>query len=348
MKEYDKRIAELKQKLNSTIGTIKADAYSGNPEQVRDLAQRLIEEEIKNSSLTVQLEQLEAATRKYEGNLRRLPKTSTMLSQYQRERESLQQTYLLLNEKYQEAMINEASESGNVLILNPAVIPDKPSKPNRLFIILIGFILGPLVAFAIILIKDHFDDTVKTPDDIEKEEIKFLTWIPHYKSNGRAKSDNLGTIVLDETDSPVSESFRTIKTRIQHSWTDSDIPKLILITSPAEGEGKSFVATNLASSFAQSNKRTLLIDCDLRRPTIHTKMDVDKQPGLADYLSRKLKLDDIIRKTSSNNLSFITSGTIPSNPAEVFESKAFINFLKEIKVFFEIIILRLSTNNCSC
>ncbi len=339
VKEYDDRIAELKQKLNSTISSIKADAYSGNPDQVRDLSQRLIEEEIRNSTLTVQLQQLESATGKYEGNLRRLPKSSTILSQYQRERESLQETYLLLNERYQEAMINEASESGNVVILNPAVVPDGPSKPNRLFIILIGFILGPIVAFALILIKDHFDDTIKTPDDIEKEEIKFLTWIPHYKSNAKLNNDNLGSIVSNELDSPISEAFRTIKTRVQHSLADSDLPKLILVTSPAQSEGKSFVSSNLAGSFAQSNKRTLLIDCDLRRPTIHITMGVDKKPGLADYLSRKLKLDDIVKKTKINNLSFITSGTIPSNPTEMFESKAFLNFLVEIKDFFDIIIL---------
>jgi len=339
VKEYDDRIAELKQKLNSAISTIKADAYSGNPDQVRDLAQRLIEEEIRNSSLTVQLEELEAATGKYQGNLRRLPKASTVLSQYQRERESLQQTYLLLNERYQEAMINEASESGNVVILNPAVIPDTPSKPNRLFIILIGFMLGPIVSFALILIKDHFDDTVKTPDDIEKEEIKLLTWIPHYKSINKLSSDNLGFLVLDERDSPISESFRTIKTRIQHSWPESDLTKIILVTSPAESEGKSFVSSNLAGSYSQSNKRTLLIDCDLRRPTIHVKMEVDKKPGLADYLTRKVKLEDIIRKTKTTNLSFITSGTIPSNPAEILESTSFFNFLQEIKDFFDIIIL---------
>ncbi|MBK7498279.1 MAG: hypothetical protein IPI19_04060 [Ignavibacteriales bacterium] len=79
-------------------------------------------------------------------------------------------------------------------------------------------------------------------------------------------------LVLDERDSPISESFRTIKTRIQHSWPESDLTKIILVTSPAESEGKSFVSSNLAGSFAQSNKRTLLIDCDLRRPTIHIKM----------------------------------------------------------------------------
>ncbi|HMN25670.1 MAG TPA: polysaccharide biosynthesis tyrosine autokinase [Ignavibacteriaceae bacterium] len=340
VKEYDERIAELKQKLNSTISTIKADAYSGNPDQVRDLAQRLIEEEIRNSSLTVQLQQLESATGKYEGNLRRLPKASTVLSQYQRERESLQQTYLLLNERFQEAMINEASESGNVVILNPAVIPDGPSKPNRLLIILIGFILGPVISFALILIKDHFDDTVKTPDDIEKAEISFLTWIPQYKSERKGDNDDLGSIVLDETDSPLSESFRAIKARIQQSMDDFDSsPRIILVTSPAEGEGKSFVSVNLAASFAQSNKRTLLVDCDLRRPTIHTKMGVDKRPGLVDYLSRKSKSEDIIRKTKTNDLSFITSGSTLSNPAEVFESKAFKSFLQGIKDFFDIIIL---------
>ncbi len=95
----------------------------------------------------------------------------------------------------------------------------------------------------------------------------------------------------------------------------------------------------MAGSFAQSNKRTLLIDCDLRRPTIHTTMGVDKKPGLSDHLSRRVKLEDIIRKTKTNNLSFITSGTIPTNPAELFESTAFIDFLQGIKEFFEIVIL---------
>ncbi len=339
IQEYDKKIAEVKQKLNSTIGSIKVDSYSGNPDQVRDLAQRMIEEEIRNSSLTVQLQQLEAATGKYEGNLRRLPQASTILSQYQRERESLQQTYLMLNEKFQEAMINEASESGNVVILNPAVVPEKPSKPNRLFIILVGFILGPIISFALIIIKDHFDDTIKTPDDIEKEEINFLTWVPHISLNEKENGRNLGLMVFDEEDSPIKESFRVIKTRVQQSNLLPEMFKIILVTSPAEGEGKSFVSSNLAGSFAQSNKKTLLIDCDLRRPTVHLTMGVDKKPGLSDYLFRKVKLEDIIRKTQYSNFNFIPSGTIPSNPAEIFESKVFNNFMREIQDFFEVVIL---------
>jgi capsular exopolysaccharide synthesis family protein len=112
-----------------------------------------------------------------------------------------------------------------------------------------------------------------------------------------------------------------------------------LVTSPAEGEGKTFVAVNLAGIFAKSNKRTLIIDCDLRRPRIHTLMGVDKKPGLADYLANTAKLDEIIRKTGSNDLFYIASGTIPSNPAEVIESKAMRNFLVEIRDFFDVIII---------
>jgi tyrosine-protein kinase Etk/Wzc len=339
IKEYDLRIAELKQKLSSTIGSIKADAFSGNPEQVRDLAQRLIEEEIKNSTLSVRLDQLEAASRKYEGNLRRIPKTSTALSQYQRQRESLQQLFLLVNEKYQEAMINELSQSGNAFIIGSGRIPDYPEKPKRILIILLGILMGPFVAFGYLLVRDYFDDTIKTPEDIEKNDINFLSWIPQINTNGNSSFDNNELVSLYDQDSPVSESFRAVRARIQHSNGDSEPPKLLLVTSAAESEGKTFVSLNLAGSFAQSNKRTLIIDCDLRRPRIQTIMGVDKKPGLIDYLSHKVKLEDIIRKTQNNNLSYITSGSIPSNPAEVLESKLMKNFLQEIKDFFDFIII---------
>ncbi len=339
VKDYDQRIDELKQKLSATISNIKADAFSGNPDQVRDLAQKMIEEEIKNNTLSVRLEQLEAVTNKYEGNLRRLPKTSTALSQYQRKRESLQQLFSIVDEKYQEAMINELSQSGNAFIIGNGRIPDEPAKPNRLLIMLFGLILGPVIAFGYLLIKDYFDDTVKSPDDIEKNDISFLSWVPQLSNNGNGSPDNQELAALYESDSPVNESFRAIKARIQYSKTDSEIPKLILVTSPAEREGKTFVSINLAGSFAQSNKRTLIIDCDLRRPKIHTIMGIDKKPGLIDYLFRKVKLDEIIRKTKINNLSYITSGSISSNPAEILESKLMKNFLQEIKDFFDVIII---------
>ena len=339
IKDYDQRISELKEKLSSTINGIKAGAFSGNPDQVRDLAQRLVEEEINNSTLTVRLQQLEAATSKYEGSLRRLPKTSTELSQYQRNRESLQQIFLVVNEKYQEAMINELSQTGSAFIVSPGIIPDGPVKPNRNLIILFGFLLGPIVAFGYLLIKDHFDDTVKTPDDIEKNGINFISWVPHLDTRGGDFLNIQEFMALFESNSNINESFRAIKARINFSKTNSEGTKLILVTSPAESEGKTFVSINLGASFASSDKRTLLIDCDIRRPKVNLIMGVDRRPGLVDYLLNKVKLNDIIKETKINNLSFITSGTIPSNPADILESKAMKNFLSEIRNYFDVIIL---------
>ncbi|HSW54530.1 MAG TPA: polysaccharide biosynthesis tyrosine autokinase [Ignavibacteriaceae bacterium] len=339
VREFDERIAELQQKLNSAISGIKSESFTSNPEQVRELAQKTIEEEIRNSTLSVRLEQLETASRKYESDLRRLPKTSTALSQYQRDRESIQQLFLLINERYQEAVINELSQSGNVYVLDPAGIPGGPAKPNRKLIIIFGLFLGLAVGFGLILIRDYFDDTIKSPEDIEKKNISFLSWVPHFKTNSRSQDYNQDLAALYEQDSPITESFKAIRARIQHSRIEEAFPKLILVTSPAESEGKTFVSLNLAGSYAQSGKRTILIDSDLRRPRMHSVMSVNKQPGLSDYLTKKSKLDEIIRKTRINNLNYITAGSIPSNPTELLESSAMKDFLQEMRDFFDLVII---------
>jgi polysaccharide biosynthesis transport protein len=339
VKDYDRKINDLKQKLNSKINGIKSGAFSGSPDQIKDLAQKMIEEQVKNHSLSIKLNELQTIIDKYEGKITKLPKKSMEFAGYERNKESLQQLYALVEKKYQEALINELSQEGNSVVIGIGRVPDRPAKPNRLLFFLIGFIMAPVIAFGYILIKDYFDDTIKSPADIEKNDIKLLSWVPNsiYNVNKYHNSEEL--LALYESDSPVSESFRAIKARILHSRSDSEFPKVILVTSAAEGEGKSFVSFNLAGNFAQSNKRTLLLDCDLRRPRVHTIMGVDKQPGLVDILFHKAKLEDIIRKTRKNNLSYMTSGSIPKNPAEILESKIMYNFLKEIRDLFDVIII---------
>src|ERR1035437_10222960 len=339
IKDYDRKINDLKQKLSSKINEIKTGAFSGSPDQIKDLAQKLIEEQVKNHSLSIKLNELQAVIGKYEGNINRLPKKSMEFAGYQRHMESLQQLYTLVEKKYQEALITELSQEGNSVVIGIGRVPDRPAKPNRLLIVLIGLIMAPVFACGYILIKDYFDDTIKSPADIEKNDISFLSWVPHSIYNINNYHGNEELLALYESDSPVSESFRAIKARILHPKADSRIPKIILVTSAAEGEGKSFISFNLAGNFAQSNKRTLLLDCDLRRPRIHAIMGVDKKPGLVDFLLHKAKLEEIIRKTRRNNLSYITSGSIPKNPAEILESKIMKDFLKIIRDSFDVIII---------
>ena len=115
MKEYDQKIEELKQKLSSRINDIKAGAFASSPEQAKALTQKLIEEEIHYNSLLIKMDELTAIINKYEQNFDRLPKTSIKLAQFERKRESSQQLYLIVEKKYQEAVLNELAQPGNVI-----------------------------------------------------------------------------------------------------------------------------------------------------------------------------------------------------------------------------------------
>ena len=339
IKEYEKKISELKEKLTASINEIKSGAFDTSPEQIKGLSQKLIDEKIHNHSLSIKLKELNSIIGKYEQNFRKLPETSIELAQYQRKRESLQQWYLLVEQKYQEALINELSQPGNVVIIGKGRVPDRPANPGKFLVILVGLILGLGFGFAFVLIRDYFDDTVKTPNDIEKSNINFLAWVPQFKNTGKNNSSKSEFVVLEKPDSASSEAFRALRAHIQFSRANSGYLKTILVTSPAEQEGKTFVAMNLAASFARAKKKTLLIDCDIRRPRINTVMNVKKFPGLVDYLYNRVELEDIIRSFNGNRLNYITAGTILFNPAEVLESDAMKIFLNEMKERFDIIII---------
>ena len=195
-----------------------------------------------------------------------LPKKSIELARLQRKSESLEKLYALIEEKYQEALINEQSQPGNVLVIDKGRIPSKPAKPNRMLIVLIGIALGCGLAFGYVIIKDYFDNTIKSPEDIQKKNINILAWIPQIEG---IKRNNINEFIVARSPKSIpSESFRALRTRVQFSNIDMDSFKTILVTSCLPGEGKTLISLNLAGSFAQAGKKVLIIDCDLRKPQI--------------------------------------------------------------------------------
>ncbi len=338
IKEYDQKINDLKQKLNEKIEVIKAGIFASSPEEVKELSQKIIEEDVKNSSLNTTIRGLKEIVDGYEKKFNKLPKTSIELARLQRNREFLEKLYSLVENKYQEAVINEQSQPGNVLIVDKGRIPEKPAKPNRVLIILISIILGSGLAFGYVLIRDYFDDTIKTPEDIQRKNINVLAWIPRIEGiNTRGKVE---FIVANKPKSIPSEAFKALRTRVQFSNVDVESFKTILITSATPQEGKTVVSLNLAGSFAQADKSVLLVDCDLRKPRMHGIFGVNKNPGLVNYLFNQVSLDEILwRSDLLENFSYITSGTIPPNPAEVLQSKAMQNFLDDMRRRFDMIIL---------
>ena len=338
IQEYDRKINELKKQLDKELEVLKAGIFASSPEEVKELTQKIIGEEVRNQSLETSIKELEKIVQGYEARFMKLPKNAIELARLKRNSEALEKLYLLVEQRYQEAIINEQSQPGNVLIIDDARIPLKPAKPNRKLIVIIGLLLGAGLAAGYVFVKNYFDDTVKSPDDIEKRKINVLAWIPPFESI--MAGDHSVQFVVDKLpDSIPSEAFRALRTRIQFSRINTESLKTILITSSAPQEGKTTIAVNLAGSFAHSKKKVLLIDCDLRKPSVHKLFNRDKVPGLIDFLVGSVKLDEVLIKSEIPNLSIILSGTIPPNPAEMLDSQEMRNFLKKLRDQFDLIIL---------
>ncbi len=329
IQEYDRKINELRKQLDKELEVLKAGIFASSPEEVKGLTQKIIAEEVRNQSLETSIKELDKIVQGYEARFMKLPKNAIELARLKRNSEALEKLYLMIEQRYQEAIINEQSQPGNVLIIDEARIPLRPAKPNRTLIVIIGLLLGAGLAVGYVFIKNYFDDTVKSPDDIEKRKINVLAWIPPFE-NIMAGDHSVQFVVDKLPDSIPSEAFRALRTRIQFSRINTESLKSILITSSAPQEGKTTIAVNLAGSFATSKKKVLLIDCDLRKPSVHKLFNRDKVPGLIDYLVGEAKLDEVLIKSEIPNLSIILSGTIPPNPAEMLDSQEMRNLSQEI------------------
>ncbi len=337
--KYDQKLKELKSKLKKNVAEYQASILAASPEEIKDLSRKIFEEEVYYNSLKSSHDKMKQFIQRYEQKFNALPAKSIDLARLSREVSALEKLYLLLEEKYQEALVNEKSTTGNVLILNEARIPREAAKPNRKLIILIGLVLGLGLGFGYALMKNYFDRRVKSPEDIEERNIELLAWIPKIEKftvNGSGEGSEF--IVAKKSDSVASEAFRALRTRIRYSRFDKE-NKVILITSSAPGEGKSLVSVNLAGSFAQVNKRTVIVDCDLRKPRIHTIFNQKRYPGFTDYFVGKVSYEEIVRHSDVENLDYITAGTIPPNPSEILDSRGMKSFLKKLRTEYDIIIL---------
>lgn len=338
-REYDKKIEDLKNKLNDQIQVYKAGIFASNPEQIQELTAKVLEEEVRYQSLYSSYNELDELVQRYETRFNEMPKRTLDLARLQRIKEANEKLYLLVEEKYQEAQINEQSTPGNVLIVDDARVADQPSKPNRVLIIAVGLVLGLGLGFGFAFIKNYFDNTVKTPEELQQKNISLLAWIPEMFIADKQKASGSEFIVNKKSDSTASEAYRALRTRIRYSGTEGNLPKKLLVTSSSAGEGKTTTAVNLAGSFAQANLKVLLLDCDLRKPRVHKVFGDERYPGFIDYFFGQATFDELIRKTEQANLYYITGGTIPPNPAEILGSHKMEEFLAKLETQFDLIII---------
>lgn len=338
-KYYDDKIADLNKKVDKLLDKYEASIFASSPEEVKELTVKKLQEEIKYRATKASYTELDKIVKNYEKKFNLLPERTIDLARLERERAAYEKLYLLVEEKYQEALINEQSTPGNVIIVDQARRATKPSKPNRLLIVLVGLVLGTGMGLGFAFVRNYFDSTIKTPEDIQNKNINLLTWIPEIEGVGTEEHKEFEFIVAKRPDSIPSEAFRALRTRIQFSKIRENAIKTILVTSSTPKEGKTTVSVNLSGSFAYTNKKTVVVDCDLRKPRMHNVFKAQRFPGFTDYFFGQADYEEIVRKSEIENLDFITAGTIPQNPSEILGSPQMEKFLEKLKSIYDIVIL---------
>ncbi len=227
-----------------------------------------------------------------------------------------------------------------VRVIQEAKVPDKPEPSKRLPIVLIAGLAELILCFLLIAMFDHFDDTIHSFDDLERRglTLPFLGPIPLLKKQRGADPSKRALASYYDKASGIAESFRYLRVAINFSATPEAL-KTLVITSCLPHEGKSFCAHNIAVSLAQDGNRTLLIDGDMRRPTLDRVFKLDNQTGLSNYLTSNIEYTSIFKETFIENLIAVTSGPMSPNPGEILASEKMKKFLEEMKTKFDRIII---------
>ena len=226
----------------------------------------------------------------------------------------------------------------NISVVDVAVTPEEVSNNTLKRDLLIALFIGIFGTIGVVFVVYYFDDTVKLTDNLE-EEIGMPVVAKVFKSDIGSKNNRKVELLAQKyPKSVVSESIKTLRTNLQFSSVDEDI-KTILITSSIPGEGKSFISANLAISFAQTDKRVLIVDCDMRKGRQHRIFKLSNSKGLSNLLIDDMtNYKDYINKTSVDGVSVITRGTVPPNPSELLNSKKNADLIRVLKAKYDVII----------
>ena len=251
--------------------------------------------------------------------------------------------------------ISSILEGTSANVVDEAVVATEPSSPSYAVNTLIGFAAGLMLSICYVIIWSLSDVTVHSQEDVEQScNLTVLAAVPdmgaptkggYYSRSSKNKAAALdkGVQVGEGVPFAVSEAYKLLRTKIQFSFADGNHCHVIGVSSAMAGEGKSTSAVNLAYSLAQLNYRVLLMDCDLRRPSIPAKINVQKMPGLTNFLAGQMSLGSVLQTCEVDGVSFhvISSGRIPPNPMELLGSARMETTITALRENFQYIILDL-------
>jgi polysaccharide biosynthesis transport protein len=272
--------------------------------------------------------------------------------------ESNKELYDGLLQKLKEAGISAGLRSSNIRIVDPALVPSTPARPQKARNILLAFLVGIVGGIGLAFFREYLDNTVKSPDDIQVlTGLPSLAVVPAFPNgNGHHQlarisrrvgigagggESHIEVISLEQPKSVVSEAFRALRTSLLLSQAEHP-PQVILVTSALPREGKTTASANLAVTLAQLGDRTLLLDCDLRKPGVRRALNlpIGRETGLSSYLAGVSPLHDlIVAHPSIENLDAISTGPIPPNPADLLSSHRMREAIEDLRKEYKFVVI---------
>ena len=220
-----------------------------------------------------------------------------------------------------------------VSLTNPAVAPAGPSSPRPVLNLALGALIGLALGLAYAFIRESFDTTVKSIDDV----VQILGDAPLGAIPFDSKASSTPLVALDQR-AQRSEAFRAVRTNLQFVDVDTP-PQIVVVTSAVAGEGKTTSACNLAITMAQSGQRVVLVECDLRRPRVANYLEITGAVGLTNVLTGQVPLADALIEWNRGQLSVLTSGLLPPNPSELLGSQQMAALLEQLRADFDSVII---------
>ena len=283
---------------------------------------------------------LEKALRNSKSDVRNLNRTEFTLSEYQREVRTNRQLYEAFFNRVSETSATGDLQTANARVVDPAIKPVVPVKPNKKLIVLLALVVSGMFGVALAFLLDILDSTIKNLDDVERKlDVPMLGLLPLVgKKQDAGDAEQMVRAFVGEGMDGFRESVRTLRTGLTLASMEQPA-SVILVTSSVPSEGKTTTSTNIAEAFGQMEK-TLLIDCDMRRPSVAKKLGLAPNvPGLSNAVAYPDMLDECIQSRPELGIDVVSAGPIPPNPLELLGSKNFRDILDTLRGRYQRIII---------
>jgi tyrosine-protein kinase Etk/Wzc len=329
-------IAQLERKSLLEGGTPPDNPVIKRDEgRIEEMRQRIIENlDNIQTALSSQMGRARDKNTEVQSQLKRLPEKTRYLLEVERNLEGKQTLFKFLAEKREETAITKASNIADSDVLDSAITPTSPIKPNRKTIQLLAIVIGLGLPALGIFFVEVLNDKISTRNDIEK-----ITRAAILGEVGHSFSSDTALVVSSTNRSMVAEQFRIIRSNLQYVLKQSEKP-VILVTSSFSGEGKSFVSTNLAAVMALAGKKTIVLEFDIRKPKIMSGLKLRSKNGISNFLLNKTPLADLpVLVPGFENLFVLPCGPVPPNPSELLLEERVAELFQYLKQHFDTIII---------